>query len=85
MKATQFNKLGDHAAVLPYPIKDRIYDGILPTDGRPNVGHAVKFGDWIIEEDREVQNDDPKQPSTKQTVLSVLTPAQYAKLTAPKE
>ena len=48
VKATQWNKDGDHAGVVRYPVERREFKGLLVVG--PKEKHALRFGDWIVED-----------------------------------
>lgn len=47
VKATQWNRDGDHPMVERYPVEKREFKGLLTVD--PKRKFALRFGDWIIE------------------------------------
>lgn len=50
VKATAWNKDGDHPKVERYPIDGRIYKGLLTLNRKSK--HALRFGDVIVEDQK---------------------------------
>jgi hypothetical protein len=48
VKATHWQKDGDHPKVVRYPIERREWKGLLEVS--PKEKFALRFGDWIIED-----------------------------------
>ena len=50
VRATHWQKDGDHPQVVRYPIDRREYKGLL--DLGPKRQYALRFGEWIVEDEK---------------------------------
>jgi hypothetical protein len=52
VKATRWQKDGDHPLVVRYPIERREYKGLLEVS--PKEKHTLVYGDWVVETESDI-------------------------------